>query len=420
MKVERWGFNATLTRGVAVLAVAAGAACGQTTRFVGGTNTPNYSTIPLAIAASGDGDTICIETNVVTSSGIAVNKPNLTFVGKGPANTIVQAHADYDAANNRVFYVMAAATNATFRDMTIRHGKVAASGAGIAVYQASVVVSNCLITRNRATAGNGGGVNIDGTGGRRLTIRGSTISDNECSGTGGGICGNSSFELLLDDSTLSGNASVNYGGGLAFYLGSTGVVANCTIYGNRSSYTNPATVFHGGGGVDAYPMSGRSLAFYNCTIVSNSIPTGSGGGICQYGNVTVESTLIAGNTASNGCGPNFRRLSGTLTERYNFVESNADAAPYFSAGQTNANGSYIGTAAAPLDPRLLPPADNGGQTRTCALQEDSPAISHGSNPLGLLYDQRGARFDRVIGERTDIGAFEYGAGAPEGALYMLR
>jgi hypothetical protein len=49
---------------------------------------------------------------------------------------------------------------------------------------------------------------------------------------------------------------------------------------------------------------------------------------------------------------------------------------------------------------------NGGPTRTHALLTGSPAINTGSNPLGLITDQRGPTFPRVARGAADIGAFE--------------
>ncbi|MEM8714502.1 MAG: choice-of-anchor Q domain-containing protein [Cyanobacteria bacterium P01_G01_bin.4] len=61
-----------------------------------------------------------------------------------------------------------------------------------------------------------------------------------------------------------------------------------------------------------------------------------------------------------------------------------------------------------MDLRLDPAGaqNNGGATRTVALQPDSPAINAGRNPNALEFDQRGDGFDRQVGEQIDIGAFE--------------
>ena len=66
-----------------------------------------------------------------------------------------------------------------------------------------------------------------------------------------------------------------------------------------------------------------------------------------------------------------------------------------------------------LDPLLNPLGSNGGSTPTHTLQVTSPALDSGDpafDPLAftppLDTDQRGTGFDRVVGDRVDIGAFE--------------
>jgi hypothetical protein len=67
------------------------------------------------------------------------------------------------------------------------------------------------------------------------------------------------------------------------------------------------------------------------------------------------------------------------------------------------NGDLVGSATAPIDPRLGPLADNGGPTFTMALLPGSPAIDAGDDTLTGT-DQRG--FPRKSGAHVDIGAFE--------------
>ena len=59
-----------------------------------------------------------------------------------------------------------------------------------------------------------------------------------------------------------------------------------------------------------------------------------------------------------------------------------------------------------VNPNLGPLAFNGGNTRTQELLTGSPAITAGSNPLGLTTDQRGAGFARVVGELAPAAAPE--------------
>jgi predicted outer membrane repeat protein len=94
-----------------------------------------------------------------------------------------------------------------------------------------------------------------------------------------------------------------------------------------------------------------------------------------------------------------------ISDGYNLIgvePSGVGAATGFAFGPAD----LIGNTAAPFDPLLLPLANNGGPTRTHALQKDSPAVDH--NPGGtLLVDQRGSARPRRFG--WDIGAYELGA-----------
>lgn len=58
-------------------------------------------------------------------------------------------------------------------------------------------------------------------------------------------------------------------------------------------------------------------------------------------------------------------------------------------------------------PKIGALKDNGGPTRTHALQLGSPAINKGANTVPAeAFDQRGPTFKRVKGGRIDIGAVE--------------
>ena len=73
----------------------------------------------------------------------------------------------------------------------------------------------------------------------------------------------------------------------------------------------------------------------------------------------------------------------------------------------------VGTAGTPLDPGLAPLADNGGYTRTHALQPGSPAVN-ADHSVGVFdcpgIDQRGFRRpgDDAGDTACDAGAYEAG------------
>jgi hypothetical protein len=74
------------------------------------------------------------------------------------------------------------------------------------------------------------------------------------------------------------------------------------------------------------------------------------------------------------------------------------------SGITNTNGNQVGSAGAPIDPKIGPLALNGGPTRTHALLAGSPAIDAASDPECPAADQRGV--PRPQGEGCDIGSYE--------------
>jgi hypothetical protein len=89
-------------------------------------------------------------------------------------------------------------------------------------------------------------------------------------------------------------------------------------------------------------------------------------------------------------------ISGSVTATSSLI-GNATGTTFAAGSGANITGT---------DPMLGPLADNGGPTRTHALLPGSPAIDHGSNPAGLVADQRGGLFLRTVGAAADIGAFE--------------
>ena len=120
--------------------------------------------------------------------------------------------------------------------------------------------------------------------------------------------------------------------------------------------------------------------------------------------LTLVSSLVARN--QQGGVPHDIGGSGSIAGSANLVMSSTLTLPG-------------GTLSA--DPLLIAAIGNyGGQTDTVGLQPGSPAIDAGSNPLGMLCDQRAGSFlppfnivgiyERQHGAAVDIGAFESGAG----------
>jgi hypothetical protein len=149
------------------------------------------------------------------------------------------------------------------------------------------------------------------------------------------------------------------------------------------------------------------MEIFNSTIASNRGDAIFGGGLYFSANTTLQSTIVANNTSPDGL-------------------SNGDVGGASAASVIGTN-NLVMAATHPLpadtlsaDPQLGPLQDNGGTTLTHALGPTSPAIDAGNN-IGFFdpfpNDQRSilcrngtfTAYERVIGPRADIGAFEFGA-----------
>ncbi|MFN8564803.1 MAG: choice-of-anchor Q domain-containing protein [Anaerolineae bacterium] len=248
-------------------------------------------------------------------------------------------------------------------------------GAGIFNYSGVLVLMDSTVSGN-STAGQGGGIANGGS----LTVINSTISGNSAA-NGGGIFNSSS--LTLQSSTVSNNWGATSGGGVYTTSGST--ITNSTFASNTAQAL--------GGGL----YNGGSVTLSSSTFSLNYVFNASGGGIYNAsGTMTLNNSIIARSTHGGDCAN-----SGTFNTAYSLIQ---DGSCGIGTGPTYANGNRSGD---PLyDPSGL--QNNGGSTRTIALQAGSPAINTGDPAFASppAYDQRGIGFPRVLDGRIDMGAYE--------------
>jgi len=277
----------------------------------------------------------------------------------------------------------------------------------------SNVYKNSVASSNFLSSARGGGAMALGN----FFTSYSTIRDNTAHGPGlGGGLNLSGNVVTIATSTISGNVSESGYGGVDVYTGaapgSTLAIESSTISGNV-----------GVQGVGGLYADSATAKFYNSTIAFNtSTGAASSPGVRLRAQspstaVTLQSTLLSNNT-------------------YGTFESDLDAVGanplVFNGGNlaTPANNLIRVTAISPLVlpadtkqgfcPHLDKLRDNGGLTKTHALQSHSVAIDTGNiNFGGLFYDQRGPAiangtidYPRISGPtgnpnpKPDIGAYE--------------
>jgi hypothetical protein len=311
----------------------------------------------------------------------------------------------------------ASINNTTFENTVANGGDTGTGGNGVnpagdasggGLYSlGNVTVTNSTFHSAGATGGDGG----DAFGANCLGAR--------QAGDGGGARGGAIFAdggtMTINTATFASNFAIGGHGGDG---GQTDGGLNCGNHGagglalGGAITNNAATVNikHGTISLNNAQAGNTGVNQGGANKPPRLAAEGAGGGIrVGSASVTLENTIIAGNTAANGAGdttgaptpgPN---VDGAVTSNgHNLLGVATDATGFTGTGdQTGA------------DPMLAALADNGGPTQTMALSPGSPAIDAGV-AAGATFDQRGEprTFDdagvanAATSDGTDIGAFE--------------
>ena len=367
----------------------------------------------------------------------------LTVNGNGHKATVIDA----SLVSDRILHVIAATV--TVNRLALQGGSSFNGGSGISS-NGMVILEQCKISGNGGFGG-GGGISNSGV----MSLEHSTITENGAGLGGGGI--SNSGTMFLNDSTVSANVAgfmnpiVKGGGGIentgVMTLINTTVTKNTatvgagypagggiqnrgrlTLMGSSVTDNSASNVNSSGGGIangvggdvtlNQSIMAGNSAdkggGVFNdgMMTVTNSTVSGNaaseGGGIYNYGWVSVIKSTISGNTATSG--------GGIFNHNY-VTATNSIVAGNMAGTNPNLRGNLSTSSSFNLldvDPLLGPLANNGGSTPTHALLPGSPAIDAGDPNVTPppYFDQRGAPYGRVqdgngdIMRRIDIGAVE--------------
>ena len=317
--------------------------------------------ITLSIVGTGENQNVTGDLDILD---------DLTIVGNGPENTIVQAGTTNLNGIDRVFDIRSNDT-VVMESLTVRFGRVNDNGAGIYNNSGNLTMTEDKINENSANFG-GAFFNYQGT----ITIERSTVADNSAVNNSGGV----------DNTAFSGGATLN--------------VYNSTFSGNSAGFAGGAILAYTGGGGAA------TVNLVNATIHDNLAAVGA---LTAWdnGNVAVinmENSLVADQT---GITPDCVAITGGT-----FVSNNYNLDSDGTCNLVQANDIPDGTA------NLGPLQDNGGHTQTHALLTGSQAIDSGNNttcaaaPINNV-DQRGVA--RPQNTTCDIGAYELVTAVTPGA-----
>jgi N-acetylneuraminic acid mutarotase len=265
----------------------------------------------------------------------------------------------------------------------------------------------CILQYGQATQGSendrlGGAIYVESF--NKLIISHCLITKNKTSGdlgTGGGgiIMGDAS--PIIENNIISYNtAEGGHGGGVSINNGSNPVIKNNLIYENHSA---------GGGGITVYQSN---PVFINNTIVQNFADS-HGGAACIIGcSPQFVNTIIFGNNSP--VGSQIHCASGAEP---NFYYCNIQGGSGAFARDGVNGGSYNGMYQSNIDKAPLfvnPTSDN------YRLSDASPCIGAGSDSIQINTnwyraphsDNDGNVRPNPVGSKPDIGAFESPLGSP--------
>jgi len=296
------------------------------------------------------------------------------------------------------------------------------SGGGILFSAGTLTVARSYIAQN--TANFGAGMSIVSPRAHAV-ITDTLIQDNIAGHTGGGIQAGTMSSFRMSGSALVGNFSGQPLGGGLYLTGSNDPAAGAAIIENTTFSGNVSR--HPSGQASALAASGGNLIVRNSTFALNAtapttppvagLITGALWVDSTATTVRIESTLFDSNTHGNtGVLADLAHVASSASNPS--IVSATDSLFRTMPGASEINGDNLRNqfaTSAQLKP--LTTADGGGFVPVHPLARTSPAIDRGSNPGGLIWDQRGAGFVRAwsdpgyrndpLNSHADIGAFEY-------------
>jgi len=366
-------------------------------------------------APNGAGLTLWHGGGSLTVLGGTVSENTTSFAGAASSGGGILAGASGVQPSDRM--------TVSLSGVVIEGNSAVTQGGGVSVVRNADVTLDQVILRNNSLSGQHPESNLPTIGGglkvgpavsievSESTIHGNSVSGNTRISSGGGGIGILSLEQVLPpslftsvtirNSTISQNESANNPGGGIRTVGQTDLtVVNSTVSGN--------TAVSGGGIRADAPATLRNVSVVGNTasVLGAGVLSQAGGpGATQTGGVvTLNNVLLANNlrgATSQGCATSGG--GSIVTQGHNLRD---DA----SCGGLNAPSDLM-DATPGVDPTL---ADHGGPTATHTLLDGSPAIDAGDAATCPTTDQRGA--ERV--GTCDIGAFEFGGSpgvTPDGA-----
>jgi predicted outer membrane repeat protein len=237
-----------------------------------------------------------------------------------------------DGGNKVGCFIIGRGASVTLDHLNITGGS-AASGGAVRNEFGTLFVVNCTLSGNSSTADGGAILN---QGGKTL-ITGSTLENNKSLGDGGAIANRigsvavSETKFLNNTATKTGGAISNQAGRLSI----VGTTSDMNLSGNKAA--------RGGGGAIFNDEAGTATITH--ATLSNNSATGyfevfdDGGAIRNSGRMTIEGSLLAGNTSVRNGGA--IENDGVLTIERSTLSGNTADASGGAIGNDNPRRAHV-------------------------------------------------------------------------------
>lgn len=269
-----------------------------------------YATIPAALAAASEGDTILVHRGTYLSPENVEMDPqgkNCVYRStEGPDVTIIEA---FDATSTRfVFRFDSGESDATLIEgFTFQNAYHSGEGSALIIAGgSSPVITNCVFQHNTAYL-DGGAVHVSGAG-SSPSFQGCVFRENSSLTAGGAVSvedgASPAFNVCLFD--LNDFPSGGYNGGAVYVSGASPVFENCTFVENDLSQlyaengsnlqVSLSIIAHGpaGPGVSVEDPSDATLE--RCVVYANA---GGNAVPCQHTDVLFEAPLFCDHEADD-------------------------------------------------------------------------------------------------------------------------
>jgi hypothetical protein len=383
----------------------------------------------------------------------AVGAPAFRIMVVSDTGVVILNDLTLEGGDSGSTYCGGALLNA-FGSATLNHttvtGSKAPAGGGICNSSGPMTLTDCVVSSNTGSTGEGGGLlSIDDVGTPTVNIERTTVVNNTAP-AGGGIA-TYDTEMVISDSTISGNTAFSDSGyamcgGVGVSRGTT-MINRSTVSGNSAESLVTLSGF--GGGICVID---NTTTISNSTISGNeargatttgSATTGRGGGIMALGGawgvppsvdtrlIIEDSTIYANSAETYGGGISANRYAGEMAvevelrntivaENYegggavlgNCVEETpATIASLDFNLADDSTCNLVGTDDLVVaDAMLASLADNGGPTLTHLPEAGSPVIDMGDTDCPWMDQRRYRRSTDGNGDGLagcDCGAVEY-------------